>query len=199
MEASYQTMAGAPLSLGGIYYDNELHYALEIPYGLSLLVHHDPNGVVPGLEEFPPENTPPVNIVHWAYDLMVGMGSLLLLLGLVYGFAWWKRRSWLENRWFLRAVALSGVAAVTALETGWTTTEVGRQPWIVYNHLRTADAVSPAPGLFLGFYAVVALYVVLTVATVYVLRRLASAHSTPAPQETDVPPPDPHVEKVAVR
>jgi cytochrome d ubiquinol oxidase subunit I len=192
MEADYRTQAGAPLSLGGIYYDNELHYSLEVPYGLSLLIHHDPDGVVPGLEEVPEANRPPVNIVHLAYNTMVGAGSALLLLALVYGFAWWKRRSWLENRWFLRAVAVSGIAAVAALESGWITTEVGRQPWIVYGHLRTADAVSPAPGLYLGFYAVVAIYAVLTVFTVYVLRRLANRHDVPAPYEGggDVPEPE---------
>jgi cytochrome d ubiquinol oxidase subunit I len=191
MEASYETMAGAPLSLGGIYYDNELHYALEIPYGLSLLIHHSPSGVVPGLEEIPPENRPPVNVVHLAYDAMVAAGSALLLLAIVYGFAWWKRRSWLENRWFLRAVAVSGVVAVAALETGWTTTEVGRQPWIVYGRMRTAEAVSPAPGLFLGFYAVVAIYVVLTVVTVYVLRRLATRHDVPTAYEGGGEAPEP--------
>ena len=77
----------------------------------------------------------------------------------------------------------AGLLAVAALETGWITTEVGRQPWIVYGHLRTADAVSPAPGLFLGFYAVVVIYAVLTVFTVYVLRRLASRHDVAAPYE----------------
>jgi len=173
MEAQYETQAGAPLSLGGIYYDDELHYALEVPYGLSLLIHHDPSGVVPGLEEIPEENRPPVNVVHLAYNTMVGAGSALLLLALVYGFAMWKRRHWIENKWFLRAVAVSGVLSAAALEAGWTTTEVGRQPWTVYGHLRTADAVSPAPGLFLGFYAVVAIYAVLTVFTIYVMRRLA--------------------------
>jgi len=183
MEAQYETRAEAPLSLGGIYYDNELHYSLEVPYGLSLLIHHDPDGVVPGLEETPEQNRPPVNVVHLAYNTMVGAGSALLLLALVYGFAMWKQRSWIENRWFLRAVAVSGVLAVAALETGWVTTEVGRQPWIVYGHLRTADAVSPASGLFLGFYAVVAIYAVLTVFTVYVLRRLAGGYDVPAPYE----------------
>jgi cytochrome d ubiquinol oxidase subunit I len=183
MEGQFETRAAAPLSLGGIYYDDELHYSLEVPYGLSLLIHHDPDGVVPGLEEIPADDRPPVNVVHLAYNVMVGSGSALLLLAMVYGFAWWRRREWLENRWFLRAVSVSGLAAVAALETGWVTTEVGRQPWIVYGHMRTADAVSPAPGLFLGFYAVVALYAVLTVATVYVLRLLATRHDVPAPYE----------------
>jgi cytochrome d ubiquinol oxidase subunit I len=192
MEAEYRTRSEAPLSLGGIYYDNELHYSLEVPYGLSLLIHHDPSGVVPGLEETPPENRPPVNVVHLAYNTMVGAGSALLGLALAFGFAWWKKRSWLENRLFLGAVAVSGLAALAALEGGWITTEVGRQPWIVYGHLRTADAVSPAPGLFAGFYAVAAIYAVLTVVTVYVLRRLAVTHNVPAPYEGggEAPPRD---------
>ena len=109
MEAQYETQAQAPLSLGGIYYDDELHYALEVPYGLSLLIHHDPDGVVAGLEEVPADDRPPVNVVHLAYNTMVGAGSALLLLALVYGFAMWRRRHWIENRWFLRAVAVSGV------------------------------------------------------------------------------------------
>jgi cytochrome d ubiquinol oxidase subunit I len=192
MEALYETQARAPLSLGGIYYDDELHYALELPAGLSLLIHHDPDGVVTGLEAFPEEDRPPVNVVHLAYNVMVGAGSALLGLAALFGLLWWKRRSWVENRWFLRAVALSGVAAVAAMETGWITTEVGRQPWIVYGHMRTAEAVSPAPGLFLGLYAVLAIYAVLTVFTVYVLRRLAVTHDVAAPYEGggEVPEPD---------
>jgi len=91
-----------------------------------------------------------------------------------------------RSKWFLRAVALSGVAAVIALEAGWVATEVGRQPWIVYEIQLTRDAVSTAPGLRYGFYLVLAVYLVLTVMTVYVLRRLAGAHEAPlAPQEPE--------------
>jgi len=176
-----------------------MRYALEIPNGLSLLIHHDPDGVVPGLEEFPADQRPPVNVVHLAFDVMVGLGSALLLLALWFGWVWWRRRSLPPTAWFLRAVAVSGVAAIVALEAGWVTTEVGRQPWIVYGLMRTADAVSPAPGLYLGFYAVVAIYVVLTALTVYVLRRLARDRDTAAPQEADAEPPDRGVGEVAVR
>jgi cytochrome d ubiquinol oxidase subunit I len=199
MEGQYETTAGAGLSLGGLYYDDELHYGLEIPYGLSLLIHHDPDGVVVGLEEFPADERPPVNVVHLAYNTMVGLGSALLLLALVFGWTWWRKHRIPRTEWFLRAVAVSGVAAVVALEAGWVTTEVGRQPWIVYGILRTADAVSPAPGLFLGFYAVVALYVSLTALTVFVLRRLARSHDTAAPQEVDAEPPDRPTDELAVR
>jgi cytochrome d ubiquinol oxidase subunit I len=199
MEAQFETTAGASLSLGGIYYDDELHYAIELPYGLSLLIHHDPDGVVQGLEEFPEEDRPPVNVVHLAYNAMVGLGSALLLLALVFGWTWWRKHRIPTSAWFLRAVAVSGVAAIVAMEAGWVTTEVGRQPWIVYDILRTADAVSPAPGLYLGFYAVVVIYVLLTALTVFVLRRLARSPDTPAPQEIDAEPPDQHTGTLAVR
>jgi cytochrome d ubiquinol oxidase subunit I len=204
MEGLYETRDHAPLSLGGLYYDDELHYSIEIPWGLSLLTHHDPDGVVEGLEDTPVDERPPVNIVHLAYNVMVGIGSALLLLAFLFGFTWWRRHRIPKSPWFLRAVAVSGVGAALALECGWITTEVGRQPWIVYGILRTADAVSPAPGLFLGFYAVVAIYLVLTALTVVVLRRLVRHPDTPAPQEIDATPPDKlppdeHTEELAVR
>jgi cytochrome bd ubiquinol oxidase subunit I len=199
MEAQYETTAGASLSLGGVYVDDELRYALEIPSGLSLLIHHDPDGVVEGLEEFPADERPPVNVVHLAYNAMVGLGSALLLLALWFGVVWWRRRRIPGTPWFLRAVAVSGVAAVVAMEAGWVTTEVGRQPWTVYGILRTADAVSPAPGLYLGFYAVVVVYVLLTALTVVVLRRLAHRSDTPAPQERDARPPDRDAGEAALR
>jgi cytochrome d ubiquinol oxidase subunit I len=153
-----------------------------------LLVTHDPNGRVTGLEAVSPDLRPPVNIVHLAYDTMVTMGSALLLLALCYAWSWWRHRDTPRTHWFLRATAISGVAAVVAMETGWTTTEVGRQPFIVYNVLRTADAVSPAPGLPLGFVAVTLIYAVLTVLTVFVMRRLARSHTVAAPQEREAVP-----------
>jgi len=130
---------------------------------------------------------------------MVGLGSALLLLALVFGWVWWRRRRIPESRWFLRAVGVSGIAAIVALESGWVTTEVGRQPWIVYGILRTADGVSPAPGLYLGLIGVLAVYTVLTVLTVVVLRRLAGNRDTAAPQEVEAVPPDRHSEEIAVR
>ena len=170
MEGLYDTGTAVPLSLGGYYVDDELVWALEVPWGLSLLVTHDPNGEVVGLDSVPPELRPPVNVVHLAYNAMVGIGSALLVLALWLGWSWWRRRRIPATDWFLRAVAVSGVAAIVAMESGWITTEVGRQPFIVYGILTTADAVSPAPGLAFGFYAVVVIYLLLTALTVTVLR-----------------------------
>jgi cytochrome d ubiquinol oxidase subunit I len=185
MEGLYKTGTGVPLALGGIYVDNELKYAINMPYGLSLLVTHDPNGKVVGLDSVPPEDRPPVNVTHLSYNAMVGLGFALLALGAWLGWAWWRRRDIPRTPWFLRAVALSGVGAVLAMEAGWVATEVGRQPWIVYQIMRTSEAVSTAPGLRYGFYAVVAVYIVLTALTVHVLRRLARHHETLAPQEPE--------------
>jgi cytochrome d ubiquinol oxidase subunit I len=185
MEGVYETERGAPLHLGGVEVDGELRYSVEIPFGLSLLAHWDPNAEIMGLDEVPQGDRPPVNVVHLSFQTMVAAGTGLLLLGAWFGLAWWRRRDLPRSRWFLRAAALSGVAAVVALEAGWVTTEVGRQPWIVYGRLRTADAVSAAPGLRLGLYALLVVYTILTAATVYVLRLMARAPLPVAPQETE--------------
>jgi cytochrome d ubiquinol oxidase subunit I len=182
MEGVFQTARGVPLHLGGIEVDGELRYAIEIPRGLSLLARWDPNAEIRGLETVPLDERPPVTIVHLSFQAMVACGLALLGLSIWFAVAWWRRRELPRSRWFWRAASLAGVLSVIALEAGWITTEVGRQPWIVYGILRTRDAVSSAPGLRYGFYSVLAVYAVLTVATLYVLRRLAR---TPlqAPQE----------------
>jgi cytochrome d ubiquinol oxidase subunit I len=118
---------------------------------------------------------------------MVGIGFALLALSAWLAFSWWRRRDFPRSRWFARAVAASGVGAVVAMEAGWITTEVGRQPWIVYHLLRVNEAVNPAPGLANAAWPVVLVYTVLTVATIYVLRRMTRDRPVPlAPQESDV-------------
>jgi cytochrome d ubiquinol oxidase subunit I len=173
MEGLYESEKPAALHIGGVYVDNELRYAIAIPDALSLLAHWDPSAEVRGLAEVPPDERPPVNPVHLSFQLMVAAGFFLLALGGWAALAWWRRRDLPRSRLFLWGGALSGIAAVAALEAGWVTTEVGRQPWIAYGVMRTADAVNPAPGIRLLFLAALAVYLVLTVASVYVLRRLA--------------------------
>ena len=189
MEGHYESGTGVELSLGGLYIDDELVGAIKIPRGLSLLVTHDPDGYVQGLDSVPPELRPPVNVVHLSYNLMVGIGFALLLISAWLALSWWRRRDIPRSRWFLRAVAVSGLASVVAMEAGWTTTEVGRQPWIVYEIMLTRDAVNSAPGLRYGLWAVIAVYAVLTVLSIYVLRRLARRpDEAVAPQEVDEEP-----------
>ncbi|EIV94904.1 cytochrome ubiquinol oxidase subunit I [Frankia sp. QA3] len=192
IEGLPRTTAGAPLSLGGVYADGELRHALEIPNALSLLAHWDPDAVVLGLDQAPAELQPPVNVVHLSFQLMVGIGFALVALGMWLALAWWRHRDLPHSRWFLRAAAVAGPAAALAVEAGWVVTEVGRQPWVVYNVLLTRDAVNPQPGLLAGLLIVLTVYAALTVATIYVLRRLARLGPVPAravaPQES---PPGP--------
>lgn len=187
IEGLTDTTIRAPLSLGGVYDGEELRYAIEIPNGLSILAQGDPDATVKGLEEVPEADRPPVNVVRWSFQVMVGIGLGLVALGTWFAIGWGRRRSPPESAWFYRAAALAGVAAVVAMEAGWVTTEVGRQPWVVYGLLRTEDAVNPAPGLTVGLWGVSVVYLVLTVTTVAVLRRMTRHTPVPeAPQESDV-------------
>ncbi|MCU1547837.1 MAG: cytochrome ubiquinol oxidase subunit [Arthrobacter sp.] len=187
MEGIFETQRGAPLHVGGIVIDGEMQYAVEIPYGLSLLAHFDPNAAIMGLNEVPEDQRPPVNLVHLAFQAMVGAGFGLLALSVWLAIAWKRHKALPRSPWFLRAASGSGILAVLALEAGWVVTEVGRQPWIVYGVMRTSEAVNPAPGLLYGFLLVAVVYALLTVATIYVLRRLARDIPVPvAPQESDV-------------
>lgn len=184
MEALFETEQGAALRIGGIVVDDELKYAIEIPNGLSLLAFWDPNATVVGLEETPEELRPPVGVLHWAFDIMVGIGFALLALSAWYAWAFWRRRRLPDSPWFYRAAVVAGPAAVVALEAGWVVTEVGRQPWIVYEHMLVADAVSPVEGLRYGFLALIPVYVLMTIGLIYVLRRLARV-SVDAPEHLE--------------
>ncbi|MGY1712537.1 cytochrome ubiquinol oxidase subunit I [Geodermatophilus sp. SYSU D00758] len=183
MEGVFRTEDGAALRIGGIVVGEELRYAIEIPYALSLLAYWDPDATVVGLEEVPEELRPPVGIVHWAFDIMVGIGFALLGLAAWFAFAAWRRRRLPRSRWFYLFAVLAGPAAVVALEAGWVVTEVGRQPWIVYGHMLTEEAVNPADGLRYGLYGLIPVYVLLTVGLIYVLRRLARAPFEPGGEQ----------------
>jgi cytochrome bd ubiquinol oxidase subunit I len=180
MEGVYHTANGVPLHLGGVALDGRLRYAIEIPDGLSLLAHWSPHARILGLDRVPVADQPPVNVVHIAFQLMVVCGFALLGAAAWFALIRWRKWSLADSRWFLRAAVVCGPAAILALEAGWTTTETGRQPWTVYGILRTHDAVNPAPGLGTGLVVILLVYTGLTVASIYVLRRLARPV---APQE----------------
>jgi len=173
MESHFETMAAAPLTIGGFPdpETGETRYAIKIPYGLSLLAFHDPNAVVKGLEEFPRENWPNVRIVHTAFQVMVGLGSYMALVSLWIVGCWLRRKDVAASRWRLRAVALGAPMGFIAIEAGWTVTEVGRQPWIIQGVLRTADAVTPMPGLVVPFLLFTLLYCFLGVIVAWLLYR----------------------------
>lgn len=176
MEGLSTTTSGAREAVLGYYSDGQLHDAVTIPDGLSLLAKHNINATVQGLDATPAADRPSdalVTVTHLAFDIMVIIGLAFFALGLWLAWAWFRHRRAPRGRLFLLAVAISGVAAVVAMECGWITTEVGRQPWIVYNVLKVADAVNPEHGLQYGYYALLAAYAVLTVVLIAVLRYLA--------------------------
>ncbi len=183
LEAVQHTAAGVPLSIGGIVVDGEIRYGIEIPNGLSLLAHGDPDAVVEGLDRVPADERPPVAIVRTAFQLMVAVGFFLLGLAVWLGAAWVRRRDLPRRRLFLWGALAAGPAAVVALEAGWVATEVGRQPWIVYGLMRVDEAVTAAPGIRFGYYGLVVVYTVLTVAVVSVLRRLTRPWPPPTSTE----------------
>jgi cytochrome d ubiquinol oxidase subunit I len=190
IEMVTETGTHVPLSIGGALVDGEVRYAIEIPSGASLLVGYSPRTRIAGLSEIPADVRPPdrlVTTVHLAFDVMVGIGFALLGLALWFAVLWWRRRTVPENRWFLRAVAISGALTVVALEAGWVVTEVGRQPWTVVGYLLTRDAVTTAGNVWLFFTATVLLYVVVGAGTFYVLRLLRRRWRDGDDADADVP------------
>jgi len=173
MEGQFKTEMRAPLHLGG-WPDEKTDttkYAVEIPSGLSLLVYHHLDGEIKGLEAFPRDQWPPVPVVHLAFDIMVGCGMLMMLTGLLGGWLAIRKKTPCDQRWFLWLTMLCGPLGFVAIETGWTVTEVGRQPWIIYGIMRTADAVTPMPRLIVPFISFTALYIFLAFVVVFLLKR----------------------------
>jgi cytochrome d ubiquinol oxidase subunit I len=161
---------------------------IGIPGLDSFLVGWSTDTEVTGLDTVPPDDRPPANtMLHWAFDTMVGICSVLILLGLWLGISWLRKRDIPKTPWFLRAVAVSGLASIVALECGWIVTEVGRQPWVVYEVMRTEDAVTGASGVSFTLAGVVVLYTLLGVATVLVLRAMSRRWREADVDEEDVP------------
>ncbi|TSE00162.1 cytochrome ubiquinol oxidase subunit I [Skermania sp. ID1734] len=174
LEGLGHTTSGAPIHVLGFYTDGEVRYGIGIPKMLSFLAFHKFNATVAGLDKIPTIDAPPVNVVRIAFQSMVGIGSALALLGVIYLIVWARRRRLPNSPWFFRAVVLAGPASCVALIAGWVTTEVGRQPWVVYGVMRTADAVTGAGGIPVAFGVLVVVYAGVAVATAWILRRLAS-------------------------
>lgn len=171
LEAVQETRSGVSLTIGGIVIDGEVRYGLEIPGGVSWLAERDTDAVITGLDSVPADERPPVAVVRTAFQLMVACGFVLLGAAVWFGLAWWRRRRSPRSVWFLRLAVAAGPLAVIALESGWVVTEVGRQPWIVYEVMKVSEAVTTASNIRYGYYGLIVVYVLLTVATVAVLRH----------------------------
>ena len=170
MEAHFETGPKAPLYLGGIPDENtkSIDYAIKIPGLLSFLAFDDIDAPVKGLSEFPREDWPHVTIVHLSFDVMVGLGSLLALVGLSYFYLLKKNKL---SPTFLKILVLCTPLGFIALEAGWVVTELGRQPWIIYGLVRTKDATTPMPGLQFHFYLFLVLYLGLAAITLWLFKR----------------------------
>ena len=173
MEGLHETTEGAGLTIGGLYLNGEVHGGITIPRLLSVLSFHDPNATVQGLDEVPEEDQPPVAWVRNSFQVMVGIGTLLALLALWFLWARWRRGALPQTPWFYRAVVVAGPASLVALIAGWFVTEIGRQPWIVYELMRVEDAVTGAEGIPIGYATLVIVYSGLIAIALFMLRRLA--------------------------
>jgi cytochrome d ubiquinol oxidase subunit I len=176
IEAHWETASRAPLNLFAIPDEvNETnHYSVQVPVLGSLILAHDANAVIKGLKEWPPQDRPPVAIPFFAFRIMVGIG--VIMLGVVVASWWLRYRGRLfETHWFLRLCQIVAPLGFVAVVAGWTTTEVGRQPWTVYGLLRTADSVSPSltgTDVLISLAGYIAVYLVMFPAGLLVMARL---------------------------
>jgi cytochrome d ubiquinol oxidase subunit I len=138
---------------------------------LSFLAHGDFNAEVKGLEEFPKEEWPPVPITHYSFQLMVALGSFLMLLAVIFWAGTFKWKNWLTKKWWLNLLIIATPLGFIAIEAGWIVTEVGRQPWIIYGIMKTKDSLTPMPGIQYTFYTISAVYLLLTFVVTWLLSR----------------------------
>jgi cytochrome d ubiquinol oxidase subunit I len=173
MEAHFHTEKNAPLIIGGIpdTANKTVDYAIRIPGALSFMAHGDFNAEVKGLDQIPKADQPPVAVTHYAFQLMVGLGMLMVGVAILYFIALWKKRNWLQQPWLLKVFVATTPFGFIALEAGWTVTEVGRQPWIIHGVMRTADALTPMPGIRYSFYLFTLIYLSLFAIVTFLLYR----------------------------
>ena len=185
-EGQVHTEQGASFRLGGIW-DSEqeaFDYVLEIPYALSLMLHLDPQGEVKGLKDFAKEHWPPIGVVRTAFQIMVLIGMIMMCLALWAAWLAFKKRNVFHSKTFLKAMVLATPLGFIATEAGWVATEVGRQPWVIVGYLRTAEAVTPMPGLTIPFIFFAGLYTFLTCIVIWLMWR----HVLATPTKIDMRP-----------
>jgi cytochrome d ubiquinol oxidase subunit I len=175
IEGLAKTTRGAPEHLLGWYENGQVKFGIAIPKMLSLLAFHNPDATVQGLDTVAPAQRPPVNVVRVAFQLMVGIGTMLALLGMLYLFVRVRRGRLPEGEWFYRALALAGPLSVVALISGWVVTEVGRQPWVVYKVMLSSEAVTGAHGIAVAYGTLAGVYLAVACGVAWILLRLARA------------------------
>jgi cytochrome d ubiquinol oxidase subunit I len=187
LEGLRHTERGAPVHVLGWYDGEEVKYGIKIPKLLSFLSFHHWNAEVQGLDTVPKDDQPPINVVRFAFQTMVGIGSALALLAVVYVGTWLRQRRLPRSPWFYRALVAAGPLSLVALISGWITTEVGRQPWVIYKVMRTEEAVTGAGGIPVGYATLALVYLGLAIAVAWILRRLSRVPLEPALAGIDAP------------
>jgi cytochrome bd ubiquinol oxidase subunit I len=203
MEYVAETSTKVPEWLGGVYVNGKIYGGIRVPWMDSLLVGFSPNTKVTGWNSVPAAERPPaVSLIHLCFDVMVALGFLLLLAGLWAAWTWWRARRLPRPRLFWALGAVSGVAAIVAMEAGWVVTEVGRQPWVVYRLQTTAEAATTNGGVSTTLTLIIILYAVLGAATILILRMLSRNWRRSDAVEAPVPygpPPPPQQPAAATR
>ena len=170
-EWHFETEEGADLILFGVYSDGEIKYAIRIPKLLSFLSYYDFNAEVTGLDAFPVDEHPPY-FIHYYFQIMVGIGILMIIVSLGYVFARWRQWKFTESRWFRWIIVLGGPLSIVAIEAGWWLAEQGRQPWIIYGLMRTSEGATTSSGVANLFIAFAFVYLILGIGAAVVLRRM---------------------------
>ena len=173
LEGQFQTESGAPLRIGGIPFpdEKETKFAIEIPHGLSILAYHTPNALIRGLDQEPRSDWPNVRIVHICFQIMVGCGSILSLFAFAAGWYAWRKPPFTKHIPLVRALVWLSPLGYVALEAGWMVTELGRQPWTIYQIMRTRDAVTSMPNICITFALMTVLYLILGIIVAWLLGK----------------------------
>jgi cytochrome d ubiquinol oxidase subunit I len=175
IEGLAKTTRGASEHLLGWFHSGRISFGIAIPHMLSLLAFHSWDGRVQGLDAVPAADRPPINITRFSFQTMVGIGTMIAALGIFFLYIRWRRGTLPTWNWFYMASAAAGPLSVVALLAGWVTTEVGRQPWVVYKVMTTTQAVTNAGSVPVSYGVLVAAYVLVGAGAFWVLRRLAAA------------------------
>ncbi len=177
MEGHFKTEKNAPLTIGGIPNEQtrQTEYGIKIPYLLSFLAYGNFHAEVKGLNDYDRSIWPPVLPVHLSFQIMVGIGFLLATVGIIFWVIRFKWKNLLTNINFLKLIAVCTPLGFIAVEAGWIVTEVGRQPWIIFGIMKTADAVTPAPFQIYHFILFTVVYLMLSITAVWLMRRQINA------------------------
>lgn len=181
-EWHFETSEAAPLILYGILDGEEVKYAIKIPFALSILAHNDPNAEVIGLDQFPEDEIPPLYI-HYFFDIMVTIGMFMVMLSAFYVVAKWRKWKFANSRFILWLIVAGGPLSMIAIQAGWWMTEVGRQPWILYQIMTVEQGATSSGSVDIMVVAFAILYLILGIGSVVVLRRMF--RNNPVEKELD--------------